>query len=127
MQNWNDGKAQEFKDRKVYNIGASHLTHQGPLEPAPACAPAQMDTNEPDELLLFTTKTCPNCRMACMMLDKAGIPYQKIDAEADVALTRRHNVQQAPTLVYVHGGEATNIANASNIKAFIEEYTAQKA
>ena len=127
VQNWNDGKAQEFKDRKVYNIGASHLTHQGPLEPAPACAPAQMDTNEPDELLLFTTKTCPNCRMACMMLDKAGIPYQKIDAEADVALTRRHNVQQAPTLVYVHGGEATNIANASNIKAFIEEYTAQKA
>ena len=127
VQNWNDGKAQEFKDRKVYNIGASHLTHQGPLEPAPACAPAQMDTNEPDELLLFTTKTCPNCRMACMMLDKAGIPYQKIDAEADVALTRRHNVQQAPTLVYVHGGEATNIANASNIKAFIEEYTVQKA
>ena len=127
VQNWNNGKAQEFKDRKVYNIGASHLTHQGPLEPAPACDPAQMDTNEPDELLLFTTKTCPNCRMACMMLDKAGIPYQKIDAEADVALTRRHNVQQAPTLVYVHGGEATNIANASNIKAFIEEYTAQKA
>ena len=127
VQNWNNGKAQEFKDRKVYNIGASHLTHQGPLEPAPACAPAQMDTNEPDELLLFTTKTCPNCRMACMMLDKAGNPYQKIDAEADVALTRRHNVQQAPTLVYVHGGEATNIANASNIKAFIEEYTAQKA
>ena len=127
VQNWNNGKAQEFKDRKVYNIGASHLTHQGPLEPAPACAPAQMDTNEPDELLLFTTKTCPNCRMACMMLDKAGIPYQKIDAEADVALTRRHNVQQAPTLVYVHGGEATNIANASNIKAFIEEYAAQKA
>ena len=127
VQNWNNGKAQEFKDRKVYNIGASHLTHQGPLEPAPACAPAQMDTNEPDELLLFTTKTCPNCRMACMMLDKAGIPYQKIDAEADVALTRRHNVQQAPTLVYVHGGEATNIANASNIKVFIEEYTAQKA
>ena len=127
VQNWNNGKAQEFKDRKVYNIGASHLTHQGPLEPAPVCAPAQMDTNEPDELLLFTTKTCPNCRMACMMLDKAGIPYQKIDAEADVALTRRHNVQQAPTLVYVHGGEATNIANASNIKAFIEEYTAQKA
>ena len=127
VQNWNNGKAQEFKDRKVYNIGASHLTHQGPLEPAPACAPEQMDTNEPDELLLFTTKTCPNCRMACMMLDKAGIPYQKIDAEADVALTRRHNVQQAPTLVYVHGGEATNIANASNIKAFIEEYTAQKA
>ena len=31
VQNWNDGKAQEFKDRKVYNIGASRLTHTGPL------------------------------------------------------------------------------------------------
>ena len=127
VQNWNNGKAQEFKDRKVYNIGASRLTHKGPLAESPACAPAETATDEPDELLLFTTKTCPNCRMACMMLDKAGIPYQKIDAEADAALTRRHNVQQAPTLVYVHHGEARNIANASNIKAFIEEYTLQRA
>jgi len=30
VQNWNDGKAQEFKDRLVYNSGASRLTHQGP-------------------------------------------------------------------------------------------------
>ncbi len=127
VQNWNNGKAQEFKDRKVYNIGASRLTHKGPLAESPACAPAEIATDEPDELLLFTTKTCPNCRMACMMLDKAGIPYQKIDAEADAVLTRRHNVQQAPTLVYVHHGEARNIANASNIKAFIEEYTLQRA
>ena len=127
MQNWNNGKAQEFKDRKVYNIGASRLTHKGPLAESPACAPAETAADEPDELLLFTTKTCPNCRMACMMLDKAGIPYQKIDAEADAAFTRRHNVQQAPTLVYVHHGEARNIANASNIKAFIEEYTLQRA
>ncbi len=127
VQNWNNGKAQEFKDRKVYNIGASRLTHKGPLAESPACAPAEIATDEPDELLLFTTKTCPNCRMACMMLDKAGIPYQKIDAEADAAFTRRHNVQQAPTLVYIHHGEARNIANASNIKAFIEEYTLQRA
>ena len=127
VQNWNNGKAQEFKDRKVYNIGASRLTHKGPLAESPACAPAETAADEPDELLLFTTKTCPNCRMACMMLDKAGIPYQKIDAEADAAFTRRHNVQQAPTLVYVHHGEARNIANASNIKAFIEEYTLQRA
>ncbi|MCI5564089.1 MAG: ribonucleoside triphosphate reductase [Clostridiales bacterium] len=127
VQNWNNGKAQEFKDRKVYNIGASRLTHKGPLAESPACAPAETAADEPDELLLFTTKTCPNCRMACMMLDKAGIPYQKIDSEADAAFTRRHNVQQAPTLVYVHHGEARNIANASNIKAFIEEYTLQRA
>ena len=30
VQNWNDGKAQEFKDRKTYDIGASRLTHWPP-------------------------------------------------------------------------------------------------
>ena len=42
VQNWNDGKAQEFKDRKVYDVGAS-LAHrfgeqpeQKPTETSPA-------------------------------------------------------------------------------------------
>ncbi len=30
VQNWNDGKLQEYKERKVYDIGASRLTHTGP-------------------------------------------------------------------------------------------------
>jgi len=41
VQNWNDGKVQEYKDRKVYNIGASHLTHVGP-NPAPVDEPVKM-------------------------------------------------------------------------------------
>ncbi len=31
VQNWNDGKAQEYKDRLVYDIENSHLTHMGPV------------------------------------------------------------------------------------------------
>lgn len=31
VQNWNDGKAQEFKDRVVYDIANSKLTHEGPI------------------------------------------------------------------------------------------------
>ena len=125
VQNWNTGKSQEFKDRKVYNIETSHLTHTGPLSnggvtvPTVSAAPAQ------DRLLLFATKTCPNCRMACMLLDKAGISYEKIDAEEHAGLTREYGVQQAPTLVVIRNGQATLYANASNIKAFIETY--QKA
>ena len=30
VQNWNTGKSQEYKDRMVYNIGRSTLTHTGP-------------------------------------------------------------------------------------------------
>ena len=126
VQNWNDGKTQEYKNRKLYDVDHSCLKKVHSSIVTVSRDDVEIKPMEGVKYL-FTTKTCPNCRMACMMLDKAGIPYQKIDAEADVALTRRHNVQQAPTLVYVHGGEATNIANASNIKAFIEEYTAQKA
>ena len=39
VQNWNDGKAQEYKDRRVYNIGRSRLLHNGP-NPAPVDKPA---------------------------------------------------------------------------------------
>ncbi len=47
VQNWNDGKAQEYKDRLVYNIGHSHLSHTGPL-PAPADSePAAQTENSP--------------------------------------------------------------------------------
>ena len=30
VQNWNDGKAQEFKDRREYDFATSKLTHEGP-------------------------------------------------------------------------------------------------
>ena len=121
VQNWNNGKAQEFKDRKVYNIGASHLTHQGPLEPAPACAPAQMDTNEPDELLLFTTKTCPNCKLVKGYLK--NVSYVTIDAEENMELARRYGVMQAPTLVVVNGDSHKKYVNASNIKKYVDQLT----
>ncbi|MBR6787287.1 MAG: ribonucleoside triphosphate reductase, partial [Clostridia bacterium] len=125
VQNWNTGKSQEFKDRKVYNIANSKLTHVGPLSGEGVSVPTPVAAPQQDRLLLFTTKTCPNCRMACMLLDKAGISYEKIDAEEHAGLTREYGVQQAPTLAVISGGQTTLYANASNIKGFIETY--QKA
>ncbi len=128
VQNWNAGKSQEFKDRKVYNINRSVLTHQGPLaEGCVSCVPTRIDNPAQDRLLLFTTKTCPNCRMAKMMLEKAGIAYENIDAEEHEGLTREYGVMQAPTLVVLHDGEVTLVPNASNIKQFIADHSAVKA
>ena len=128
VQNWNAGKSQEFKDRKVYNIGNSHLTHQGPLqEGCVSCVPTRIDTNVPEKYLLFTTKTCPNCRMAKIMLDKAGVPYENVDANENADLCQEYGVMQAPTLAVVRGGDVRLIPNASNIKAFTEEFTSVKA
>ena len=45
---------------------------------------------------LFTTKTCPNCRVADAMLTKAAISYSKIDAEENQELTAAYDVTSSP-------------------------------
>ena len=123
VQNWNDGKAQEFKDRTVYNLGASHLKNErtvshtvedGKHEDAPKASSGA-------KVMLFTTKTCPNCKIAYTLLDKANIGYEKIDAEAQEDLTMKYGIRQAPTLIVTDGDRYESFVNLSNIKKFIEQ------
>jgi ribonucleoside-triphosphate reductase len=164
VQNWNDGKTQEFKDRKTYNIGRSHLTHTGPLArpvymeasavrqapaeeapvltpvaetPAPAPAPAEepakaaVETPVAPELLeniLFTTPTCPNCKMAATLLDKAGVPYTKLFAEKNPELVEKYGIKQAPTLVI--GADTENFQKfrgVSDIRGYLGELIRKNA
>lgn len=117
VQNWNDGKLQEFKERKVYDVGASHLSH---TEREPEEIREEKAVSS-EELLLFTTKTCPNCRLAVSALERAGVAFRRIDAEEQPDLARANGVKQAPTLVVpIAGGGAEVYANASNIKGYAE-------
>ncbi|MBO8436669.1 MAG: ribonucleoside triphosphate reductase [Spirochaetes bacterium] len=122
VQNWNVGKAEEFKERKTYDVPNSHLTHKGPLNPAADHHDDEISTmiGDDSEMLLFTTKTCPNCRIAKTFLDKAGLKYRVVDAEENPELCKRFNIQQAPTLVSFTDGIATVITNASQIRTFCE-------
>ncbi len=115
IQNWNDGKSEEFINRKTYNIKTSKLTHGIKEE----CVEEE-HTQTLNETLLFGTKTCPNCKMAKMLLEKAGIPYKWIDAEENVELTTSMGVKKAPTLLVPEDGEIKVFENASNIKGYIE-------
>ena len=125
VQNWNDGKAAEFKARKVYV--QSKLTNKQPLsEYAPAEATETVTVCEapaaPTQTILFTTATCPNCKAAGMFLDKAGVEYEKlIVSEESKDLVAKYGVKQAPTLVVVTGDEFETIPNLSNIKAYAEK------
>ena len=129
VQNWNDGKAQEFKDRKVYDIGHSHLTHTGPNpapvdEPAvPAAAPVAEapKANGPaaDGILLFKTPTCPNCKAASALLDKAGVPYTPLNSNEEKELVMKYGVKQAPTLVLIHGDTFEKYRGVSDIKGWL--------
>ena len=126
VQNWNDGKSQEFKDRKTYDIGASRLTHTGVLKPdtavtAPAaCEEAEEKPQEKEaHVILFATPTCPNCKIAMAALEKANVAYEKIYATEQPELAKQYGVRQAPTLVVVHGAESAKYAGVSEIKKYL--------
>ena len=190
VQNWNDGKAQEYKDRRVYNIGHSRLSHTGPL-PAPAdsepaaqtenspaaeqmtgqvraqqaasvqtaaaqpenenapaaqAAPAQTENSAaaaqtenvpaaqaaPAEeslqaasgltgstILLFKTPTCPNCKAAGALLDRAGVDYEPLNANEEKELVGRYGVKQAPTLVLIDNDGFVKFKGVSEIKGWL--------
>ena len=115
VQNWNDGKTQEFKHRKTYNLSTSVFTEK-------EIEKAEKETQSVslDKILLFTTKTCPNCKMAKMLLDKAGVEYTAIDAEDNVDLVNKFNIKKAPTLLVPKMGGYDIFENVSFIKQYIE-------
>ena len=127
MQNWNDGKAQEYKDRKVYDVGLSlnrHF-HETPVgAPAEAAAPVEAaapGTEAAADLILFTTSTCPKCVMAKKFLADAGIAYQTVVVDQNPAPAKQYGIKQAPTLLVLRNGEvAERIENPSNIRRFAE-------
>ena len=121
VQNWNDGKSQEFKDRKVYDLGklARDIKRQPAAAAAPA-APVPTAAVKGDKLILFTTTTCPNCKVAKHFLEKAGMDYQVVVADEDPETARKYQITTAPTLMVETADGLRKIENVSNIRNFIE-------
>ncbi|MCQ2549557.1 MAG: ribonucleoside triphosphate reductase [Lachnospiraceae bacterium] len=117
VQNWNDGKLQEYKNRTEYEPEKSTLkkkenTAFGGLE-------EKEFLQEEEGIFLFTTKTCPNCRAAKEYLKE--MPYTLVDAEENPQLTTKYGVMSAPTLVVMKQGEIKKYGNLSAIKKYVEE------
>ena len=72
------------------------------------------------DIMLFTTKTCPNCKMVTTWLSNAGIEYDKIDAEDNMALSKKYSIMQAPSLVVCNADGYQTYCNASNIRKYID-------
>ncbi len=101
VQNWNDGKSQEYRDRKTYCPATGCSDHPVKTISPKEEAPAPLEPHE--EILLFVTKTCPNCRIIKPQLDKAGITYKLMDVEDHMDLAQRYKLFKAPALVVVTG------------------------
>ena len=121
IQNWNEGKSQEYKERKEYDIGHSVLKGRDVFAPQKD-EEAKKPEVQPKKVMLFTTKTCPNCKIATTWLEQAGIPYEKIDAEENQKLTKQYKVMLAPTLIIADEQDYQAYANASNIRKFIDAH-----
>ena len=126
VQNWNDGKSQEFKDRKTYDLGASHLTHTGPISGGIASGETEQETAAPAEMqscnaqvYLFATPTCPNCKIAAAAMDKLGMVYEKVYANEHIDMAKEFGVRQAPTLVVVSDGAIEKYAGLPEIKKYL--------
>ncbi|MBQ3563099.1 MAG: ribonucleoside triphosphate reductase [Clostridia bacterium] len=119
VQNWNEGKTQEYKERLEYNIETSVL-NRNPDDKKCDCKADEVKADGlADGSYLFTSATCPNCKIACAMLDKAGYKYEKLLATDNVELTNSLGIKQAPTLVVVKNGEVTKYAGAGAIKGYL--------
>ena len=124
VKNWNDGKAEEYKNRKVYDLSKSHLKHEKCESDDCKCDDCKCDNcecndNLKDGLYLFTRKNCPNCKSAKSILDKANLKYEIIDAEENADLSKKLGIKQAPTLLAINGENIDKYSNVSNIKKYI--------
>ncbi len=126
VQNFNDGKAQEFKDRRVYDVANSQFEKSertvdhahcacGCKEEKPAVA-----VDGDAKFLLFATKTCPKCKIAAQLLDKKGIAYEKLFVEDNREFATQLELKQAPTLVIQKGDVFEKIADLPAVKEFVE-------
>ena len=139
VQNWNDGKAQEYKDRKTYDLAASRLIKgrrttktqekieevKLEIEKAEDLKPEVQEevraaaASQETVLKLFATTTCPNCKIIAAQMDKMGIPYEKIYANETPEEAILYGVKQAPTLIALQGDEVVKCVGVSEIRKFL--------
>ena len=122
VQNWNDGKAQEYQDRREYDIGSSNVR---PLAERDQEAVRAKEDQQVGDLsskhVLFTTSTCPNCTISKADLRDSGIDYLELNVKDHLELARQFGVMQAPTLLVKEDNQVRKIINASNIKQYISD------
>ena len=118
VQNWNDGKSQEYKDRKTYKVAAASAPVErivAKVEEVAEAAPAALS----GKAVLISRVTCPNCRVAENLLGKAGVSYEKLIAEENLDLCRELDIKGAPTLVISDGVSNTKFYSVPEIKKYI--------
>ncbi len=124
-KHWNDGKAQEFKDRLEYtpnmDLMKEKATPVASIEDHNGVNAGAEDVRK----MLFTTKTCPNCHVAKEYLNK-DLLIEVIDAEDYGHLAEKYNVRTAPTLIVISDDIVDRYSGLSNIRRYADEIESAK-
>ena len=119
VQNWNDGKVQEFKERKVYKPTTEEYDECDSCKIEFNNAPERI--KEPAKVYLCATKTCPKCMLVKTFLNRAKVPYETIYVEDNEQFFKDNNIREAPTLLIMENDNSNMITNVSNIRRYIDD------
>ena len=129
VQNWNDGKREEFRERKTYLVDglaspderAARAAARAEEAKVGAEAAAKTSPATADRLVLVTTTKCPNCAIAKRLMDAAGIAYSVVNADEDPAYAKQYGIRQAPTMLVFSGVQVTPLVGLSAIRGYLNK------
>jgi len=128
VKNWNDGKLQEFKDRKTYDTCNSTMK--------PRTATVTISKPEEKELpelqpvdsseigtkpMLFTTHTCAKCKAVKAMFDEQRFDYELIYADDDAELAKQFDIVNVPVLIIPDGDGVKKYTDVGPIRQYVNE------
>lgn len=108
IKHWNDGKREEFNQRKEYLVGKYEIKKS-----------CDTEKNTDEKVILFTTKICPNCPRAKEELE--GMDIEHLDAHENMELSQKYGIRAVPTLVVVNGGQHKKYSGIHDILRFKSE------
>ena len=130
IKNWNDGKTQEFKDRKTYEIETSTMrpktatvTVSAPKD-TPELLPLEDTAMKP---MLFTTHTCPKCKVVKAMFDEQSFDYDLIYADDQPELAQKLGIVNVPTLVIPTADGVNKYTDVPAIRQYMNDCKGIKA
>lgn len=124
VQNWNNGKSQEYKDRLVYNI--SNIKEETDKKIIKKEIKDNIETKlenrniKNEKIILFTSEKCPNCIKAKEILNDKNISYTEISAEKNIDIVQKYQIVSAPTLIVIDKG-IKRFCNISDIIGYIND------
>jgi ribonucleoside-triphosphate reductase len=128
VRNWNKGKREEYKERKLFHSGCelpSFANKEAVLPKLQTNSETEvphLQKEDSGKVLLFVRASCPACPSAKDAAFKLGIPVTLMNADTDEGFAEagKRQVMSTPTAIFLgeDGSEIGRARNAAEIAGF---------